>query len=368
MPQLHARKGSSIRVLVLTSCIFLFFTQALLACTSFCLKDDASLVFGKNYDWHLDNGLVIVNKSGVTKRALLLDQSDKSAEWVSKYGSVTFNQYGRELPNGGMNEAGLVLEVMMLPSTRHPDPDSRPAVMAWVQYQLDSHATIKEVIESDKKIRLAAAVPMPLHFLGCDRQGNVATFEFLNGKFVCHVDETLPVTALTNDTYKDSVNCLKQYTGFGGEKTIPCGSWGSLDRFVCTADRIKKYRSDSDGPAIEYAFETLEAVKQGDSTKWKIVYDLNKMEVHYKTFRHSKTKTIRLRDCDFDLKTPVQVISVNTSQEGLLNPYLHHYETDLNRWLVYYSIKHTPLLSFIPESLLEILVQYPESPVVEMSR
>ena len=54
---------------------------------------------------------------------------------------------------------------------------------------------------------------MPLHFLGCDRQGNVATFEFLNGKFVCHVDETLPVTALTNDTYKDSVNCLKQYTG-----------------------------------------------------------------------------------------------------------------------------------------------------------
>ena len=80
MPRLHARKGSSIRVLVLTSCIFLSVTQALLACTSFCLKDDASFVFGKNYDWHLDNGLVIVNKSGVAKRALLLDQSDKAAD------------------------------------------------------------------------------------------------------------------------------------------------------------------------------------------------------------------------------------------------------------------------------------------------
>ena len=34
------------------------------------------------------------------------------ASWVSKYGSVTFNQYGRELPTGGMNEAGLVVETI----------------------------------------------------------------------------------------------------------------------------------------------------------------------------------------------------------------------------------------------------------------
>ena len=368
MPRSQTRMRPSARIFVLISCIFLFFTQALSACTSFCLHDDASLVLGKNYDWHLDNGLIIVNKSGVSKKALLLDQSDKAAEWVSKYGSVTFNQYGRELPNGGINEAGLVLEVMMLPSTRHPEPDSRPAVAAWVQYQLDNHATIREVIDSDKTVRIAAAVPMPLHFLGCDRKGNVATFEFLDGKFVYRVDETLPVTALTNDTYKDSVAYLKKYTGFGGEKKLPHGSWGSLDRFVCAADRIKKYRSDSDGPAIKYAFDTLEAVKQGNATKWQIVYDLKKMEIHYRTHRYGKTKTIRVRDCDFDCKTPVQVISINTSQEGLLNPYLHHYETDLNRWLVYYSIKHTPLLSFIPENLLEILVQYPDSTVADVAR
>jgi len=368
MSRLHARIRPFARILVLTCCVSLLLTQALVACTSFCLKDDANLVFGKNYDWHLDNGLVIVNKSGVTKKALLLDQSDKAAKWVSKYGSVTFNQYGRELPNGGINEAGLVLEVMMLPGTRHPEPDSRPAVMAWVQYQLDNCATIKEVIDSDKTVRLAAATPMPLHFLGCDRQGNVAAFEFLDGKFVCHAGETLPVTALTNDTYTDSVSYLEEYTGFGGEKEIPHESWGSLDRFVCAADRIKKYRANSEGPAIKYAFQTLEAVKQGDSTKWKIVYDIRKMEIHYKTFRHHGTKTIRLQDCDFDHKTPVQVISINTSQEGLLNPYLHCYETDLNRWLVYYSIKHTPLLSLIPENLLEILVQYPDTTAASVAR
>ncbi len=368
MSRLHARMRPLTGILAVTCCVFVLLTHAAVACTSFCLKDDASLVFGKNYDWHLDAGIVIVNKGGVTKKALLLDPSEKGAKWVSKYGSVTFNQYGREIPNGGMNEAGLVLEVMMLPGTQHPVPDDRPAVMTWVQYQLDNCATTKEVIESNKNIRVSATSPMPLHFLGCDSQGNVATFEFLDGKFVCNEGATLPVTALTNDTYKASVAYLKNYTGFGGEKKLPYGSWGSLDRFVCAADRIKKYQSDSDGPAVEYAFETLDTVKQGDATKWTIVYDLKKMEVHYKTLRYRKTKTIRLRDCDFDPQTAVQVISMNTSLEGLLNPYLHNYETDLNRWLVYYSIKHTPLLSFIPENLLEMLVQYPDLTVVEVAR
>jgi choloylglycine hydrolase len=32
----------------------------------------------------------------------------KTISWISKYGSITFNQYGREFPTGGMNEKGLV--------------------------------------------------------------------------------------------------------------------------------------------------------------------------------------------------------------------------------------------------------------------
>jgi choloylglycine hydrolase len=26
--------------------------------------------------------------------------------WTSRYGSITFNQYGREFPSGGINEKG----------------------------------------------------------------------------------------------------------------------------------------------------------------------------------------------------------------------------------------------------------------------
>ena len=38
------------------------------ACTTFCFED--ALVFGKNYDWDVDDGLAIVNKRGVAKQSL----------------------------------------------------------------------------------------------------------------------------------------------------------------------------------------------------------------------------------------------------------------------------------------------------------
>ncbi len=345
-------------------CLLAMLAEASFACTSFCLQDDDALVFGRNYDWHLEHGLVIVNKRGIAKRALLLDPSDKPAEWVSKYGSVTFNQYGREMPCGGMNEAGLVLETMWLAETKYPGRDARPAVMMWLQYQLDNCATIEEVAASDKEIRVVTVTPMPLHFLGCDREGNVATFEFLDGKLVCHRGASLPVAVLANDTYEKSLAYLKQHVGFGGTKGIPHGSWGSLDRFVCATDRVKAYPSVSSDSAVEYAFGTLRSVSQGDSTKWMIVYDPKNMKIHYKTFSCSTTRTVDLSDCDFDVRTPVQVISISTDHTGLLNPHFYHYDTDLNRWLVYYSMKHTEHLPFIRDAHLEVLIQYPEMPTV----
>lgn len=47
-------------------------------------------------------------------------------------------QYGRNFPTGGMNEAGLVIELMWLDGSRYPVPDARPAVdnLQWIQYNL----------------------------------------------------------------------------------------------------------------------------------------------------------------------------------------------------------------------------------------
>ena len=90
-------------------------------CTTFCLDHGDRPVFGRNYDWTVEDGLVIINKRGVTKASTL-----GRLAWTSKYGSATFNQYGREFPIGGMNEAGLVVESMVLLETEYPLPDTRP--------------------------------------------------------------------------------------------------------------------------------------------------------------------------------------------------------------------------------------------------
>ncbi len=327
-------------------------------CTAF-LQDGT--LMGRNLDWNNDQGLLIVNKKGVAKRAMVLDLTEKTAQWVSKYGSVTFNQYGREMPMGGMNEAGLVVESLWLNSTHHPQPDERPSLISWPQYQLDNCRTVAEVVATDKQIRISPTMPMPLHYFICDREGNAAVVEFLDGKLVCHTGDQLPLKLITNNTFEESLAYLKQHEGFGGSKPIKQGSWDSLDRFAIAAERLKTYKpQDSKQSPIQYAFDTLAAVRQGNATKWSIVYDPRKLEIHYKTDRTSEIRSVQLVGLDFSAKTPVRMVSINTSHLGVLNPYFSDYDSDINKWMIYYSIRHTPETKDLPDALIEAFAVYPE--------
>jgi choloylglycine hydrolase len=105
------------------------------SCTTFLLDNGGQPVFGRNLDWYIGDGLVIINKRGVKKTANAGPfEQDNLLTWTSKYGSATFNQHGREFPLGGMNEAGLIVETMVLEDTEYPSPDSRPEVevLQWV--------------------------------------------------------------------------------------------------------------------------------------------------------------------------------------------------------------------------------------------
>jgi penicillin V acylase-like amidase (Ntn superfamily) len=332
-------------------------------CTAFLQE---GLLMGRNLDWDNDQGLLLVNKKGVSKRSMLLNPLEKAAEWTSKYGSLTFNQYGREMPTGGMNEVGLVVETLWLDSTRHPQPDERPALLSWPQYQLDNCRTVAEVLATDRQIRISPTMPIPLHFFVCDREGHAAVIEFLAGKLVCHTGDTLPQKLITNNTCEESLAFLNQHEGFGGSRQIEQGSRESLDRYAIAAARLKAYRPESSKKAaIQYAFDTLAAVRQGDYTKWSIIYDLKKLEIHYKTDRTAQVRTVQLAGLDFSTKTPVRMISINASRFGVLNPYFSDYDADVNRWMIYYSAKHTPMLKDLPDVLLEAFVSSTEAPATK---
>ena len=214
------------------------------ACTTFCLRGpgpQGRVVFGKNYDWHVGEGLLVVNQRGVARRADV--PGDRPASWVSKYGSVTFNQYGRDFPSGGLNEAGLAIELMWLDGSRYPAPDQRPAVdvLQWIQYNLDTHRTVREVLAANRQVRIASLVP--LHYLVADRSGAVATVEFLDGKLVAHTGKDLPVAALANSPYRESLQRREQRAARGA--AVPAGM-GSHARVDQAAERVARFDGQAD--------------------------------------------------------------------------------------------------------------------------
>ncbi len=325
------------------------------ACSTFCMQEGARILFGKNYDWNVSEGMLVVNQHHVEKTAAMT-RSGSPARWVSRFGSVTFNQYGREFPSGGMNQAGLVVELMWLDESRYPDPDSRGALgcLQWIQYQLDMAATVEEVLDSDSKVRIDSQ--SPLHYLVADRTGQVASVEFLNGRLVAHTRNDLPVPALTNSTYDGSMRYFDRLRKDGG--TAAAGH-GSLDRFARIAERVREFEQSGDSKAVDHAFETLSLVAQGSYTKWSIVYELDALRVSFRTSRNSAIRKLALADLDFGCGAPVRVVDLHKGAAGDVGSLLNSYSTETNLALVRASYRKTPFLSETPDTVLRRQADYP---------
>jgi len=327
------------------------------ACTTFCLKRGRQAVFGKNYDWGVGDGLVITNKRGVAKTADLPAQ-EKPARWVSRFGSLTFNQYGREFPNGGMNEAGLAVELMWLDETRYPAPDGRPALgcLEWIQYQLDNYATVDEVVKNAGRLRITSDAKV--HYLACDKTGSCAAVELLNGQPVVHTGASLPARALANHSYEDSLRFREKNQG-----AAPTGI-NSLQRFTRAAARAEAYETRGAADPIRYAFETLDSVAQGSYTRWSIVYDLQAGRVHWRTRENRQVRSVALSSFDLSCSTPVKVLGIDEGAGDVARSFAV-YTAEANRKLVVSSVRQTDFLRGIPQEALsqEIIevVQHPES-------
>lgn len=287
--------------------------QFIFACTTFCINKNGQIVFGRNYDWVTGAGIVNTNQRGLFKTSMKSGNA-ATVSWISKYGSITFNQYGKEFPTGGMNEKGLVVELMWLDGTRYPAEDNRPAVgvLQWIQYQLDNAATTAEVIASDSRLRINERAT-PIHYLIADASGKVATIEFLNGKMVVHKDDKLPFPVLTNDTYAASVQSAKTLVG----KPAVSLDNNSLDRFVKACSMVKQFNeSDINMPVTDFAFSLLDKVSQGSFTRWSIVYDITNKKVHFKTEANKSIKSFQFSAFDFACNKPAKMFNMNQDVKG----------------------------------------------------
>jgi penicillin V acylase-like amidase (Ntn superfamily) len=273
--------------------------QAGLACTTAAIPKSAEKIVAKSYDWRLGHGMAVANLKGIKKSALRLDPSDTPAEWISKYGSLTFNQNGREFPLGGMNEKGLVVEIMWLDSTLYPTADSRPAIneLQWIQYQLDNYETVQEVVSAADSLRVSQAYAL-VHYLVCDASGACATFENLDGKMVVHSGADLKAPTLTNNTYKESMKYLSYFEGFGGRSPMPTDST-SLQRFTRASMLAAAFDPKGSVSAHDAGFKILDSVGGTNYSKFHIVYDPTNKVVRFRTLSKRSIKTVDIKQWDF---------------------------------------------------------------------
>jgi choloylglycine hydrolase len=310
-------------VRTLLAVLLAFAARPALPCSAFLREGPSGPVMGKSYDWDDERGLVLVNKRGVEKRALVLSPGQTPATWRSRLSSLTFNQYGRELPNGGVNEAGLAVEVLVLPDTAYEQPDGRSVVteLGLVQYLLDQASTTPEAVELARKVRVAP-VNARLHYFLCDAQGACAALEYLRGGLVVSTADGMPVRAATNSPYAASIHMLTA----PGAKTR-----GSLGRFARLAGQV---RDASQRDPVADAFAVLDSVRFEDSTQWQIVYELRARRVHFRSLRHPSVKTVALDGFPPACNEPVLMLDVASDRSGDVASAFVPYREEANRALV----------------------------------
>lgn len=362
--------------IILHFCLFVgLFSIPLESCSTFLLEKNGQFLVAKSYDWISEKGLVITNKRNIAKTAIT---TNHPMQWISKYGSIVFTQAGREFPMSGMNETGLVIELMWLANTTYPAPDSRPTIeeVQWIQYQLDTASSIEEVLASDRVLRIDSEARSLLHFMVVDKTGNCAVIEFIDGQLVVHKRNEMLAPVLTNSPYEKSVAFLKEFQGFGGART-PQEGFTSLERFVRLASLIKQFGSSNSDLNVLAAFNVLSSVANFEESfdelatfgnmaklvrsRWNIVYDVAKKQIHFLTKNHSQIRTIQMGAFNFEGNTDVQVLTMQTDQTGSVNAYFIPYTYEINRQLIDHFFSETPFLRDIPEEIREQIARYPES-------
>jgi len=349
-------------------------------CTTFVLKDGDHITLGQGYDFYYGHGLIIVNKRGLKKVALcdaltkdnLYDESLKTPRWISKYGSITFNQFAREIPTCGVNEKGLAIASMwhdtdkVLPMN-HEDSISE---LQWIQYQLDCYSSVDELVKNLGILSLKTEI-YPMHYSVSDRYGNSAIIEIENGKLKAF--KSLDDFACSNEGIIKSIEYSRKYENTKSNHiTI---KEPILDRAAKALSMTKEFNeSTKSRDPVEYSFKILDAVNlqvgfkalfkwlgkgiPPSQTFWQIVFDLSNMKIHFKTKRNRSIRTIDVMSFDFSHEQKVKVLNVDEGGMGDVTNLFKDYSRSDNERIVKTSFK--PMKDMVSESEQEEIIIYPE--------
>jgi penicillin V acylase-like amidase (Ntn superfamily) len=251
-----------------------------------------------------------------------------SVTWRSRYGSIVASAFDIA-GTDGMNEKGLVANLLWLAESRYPEYDSRHkglSIAAWVQYVLDHFATVAEAVEAlraEPFVVVSTNIPgtdtyAALHLSISDVKGDNAIFEYIDGKLVVHHDSSY--TVMTNSPIFEKQLALNEYwKQVGGAAMLP-GTNRAADRFVRASFYMDAIPQTSDPRiAVASVFSVIRnaSVPFGisskeqpniSSTRWRSVSDQKHLVYYFETALTPNTFWVDLKRADFSVNAPVLML------------------------------------------------------------
>ena len=282
--------------------ISIFIYQISIACSAFYFNGE-NKIFAKNFDWGFGQGYLIKNIRGQQKYAYGF-RGNNVAGWTSKFGSITFNQVGKEFPYGGINEKGLVIEQLWLGNTEYQENNNKTiSELEWIQYQLDNYEKVDEVIENINSLTIKPIAR--IHYFLADKNGVSAVIDFVNGDVKIDRKQD-KFQVITNETSEDS----KKYYDFN--KDINPNSRSHFDRYCILRNNL-----NVENLSISESFKKLNLVKEDEpnyKSYWSIVYDINKLEFYFKSVDNSEIKKVSLKDFSFHSNSNTEFSLINSNK------------------------------------------------------
>ncbi len=239
--------------------------------------------------------------------------------WTSKYGSVVAAAYDI-CSTDGMNEAGLVANLLWLAESSYPQWDgTKPAlsIAVWVQYMLDNFATVDEAVRQVERGTFDVVSDMmpdgtrlaTLHLSLSDSTGDNAVFEYVDGKLQIHHDRSYQV--MTNSPVFEKQLALDDYWKAIGGLTFLPGTNRAADRFVRASFYVNALpRTDDTRSALAGVFSVIRntSVPLGistpdepniSSTRWRTVADQKNKVYYFESTLYPNVFWVNFKNVDF---------------------------------------------------------------------
>ena len=318
---------TTIKSSVLIVCLLLiisFLSQEANACTRVVYKGtNGTIITARSMDWKdkIPANLWIFPR-GMQRNG---EAGSNSFTWTSKYGSVIASAWDIATADG-MNEKGLVANVLWLAESKYPEFDSTGSVKglsiaAWAQYVLDNFATVDEAVSElskEKFVIVSKYIPgtdkfTTLHLSISDATGDNAIFEYIDGKLVIHHSPKYQV--MTNSPiFEKQLDINTYWEGIPGTIMLP-GTNRAADRFVRASYYIHAIpQTDNTRVAIASTFSVIRncsvpfGISSKDepnisSTRWRSVADHKNLVYYFETVLTPNTFWVDMKNIDFNEST-----------------------------------------------------------------